>query len=39
MRKTLELISLERRRGIEEDVREKKIAESIHTLCEQENKP
>jgi hypothetical protein len=34
--KTLELISLEHRRGIEEDVREEKIAESIHILCEGE---
>jgi hypothetical protein len=28
--------SLERRRGIEEDVREEKIAESMHTPCERE---
>jgi hypothetical protein len=36
LRKPLELISLVRRRGIKEDVREKKIAESIHMLCERE---
>jgi hypothetical protein len=34
--KTIALISLERRRGIEEDVREDKIVESIHTLFEKE---
>jgi hypothetical protein len=34
LRKTLELIILKRRRGIEEDARQAKIAESIYTLCE-----
>jgi hypothetical protein len=35
-RKTLKLICFQRRIGIEEDFREKKIAKSIHTLCERE---
>jgi hypothetical protein len=33
LKKNFELISLERRRGIKEDVREKKIPGSIHTPC------
>jgi hypothetical protein len=38
LRKTFELISLERRRGIEENLREVKITESILKLCERENR-
>ena len=36
LRKTLELISLERRRCIEEDVREYEIEKSISMMCDRE---
>jgi hypothetical protein len=36
--KTLELISLERRRDIYEDLGEEEIAESIKNLCKRENR-
>jgi hypothetical protein len=38
LRKILELVSLERRRGIEEDLGEEEIVESIKKLCERENR-
>ena len=39
LRKTLELISLKKRRGFEEDEREEMINESIKVLCKLPNIP
>jgi hypothetical protein len=38
LRKALELISLERRRGIEEVLGEEEISESIKKLCGRDNR-